>query len=213
MAQPDLAVNTVVLVQLIGNVNGQRIINTFHYRTDTSPAPATSYRLFLDKLFLKLNAANEIIQKYQACMTVDYTLERVRIQPVYPTRQRYVDYPLTISGTFSGGTYLTVAQNLAASIKRVTNFIGASGVGRVQMVMPNGQASGGFIVDVNGYKTALDDFGATFLHQYLTASPVANWIPCLFGAGYVPSGVYDLVDGEVENTVRTMHRRTTFLGE
>ncbi len=214
MPIPDLASNTVALVSLVGNLNSQRIISTFHYRLSSSPTPGTEYIDYLDKLFAGLDTAGALIPKYLACLTSDYTLERVRIQPVYPTRQRYVQYPLLASGTF--GTPVvdkTPNQNLAASVKRVTNFIGSSGVGRVQMPTPNNQTSGGFLVDVNGYVTALQDFGNTFLDDIVTVTPTATWKPCLFGPGYVTTGVYDLVDWEVESTVRTMHRRTTFLGE
>lgn len=211
MPLPDLAANTVVLVTFMGNCNGQRIINTFHYRAATAPLPGTPYDSYMNRLFIGLNGIGGLIQRFIDCMSANYTLEGVRLQPVYPTRQRYIYYPLLLSGNFP--VFLATAQNSAASIKRVSNVVGPSGVGRIQMVIPEQQASGGVVVDVNGYVTALQTLGGQFLPAIVTATPTMTWNPCLYGPGYVTTGVCDLVNWQVEDTVRTMHRRTNFLGE
>lgn len=214
MPLPDLAANTVVLASFVGNCNGQRIINTFHYRLSTAPTVGVQYDSYMNKLFLQMNAAGAIIDRFCRALTADYTLEKVRLQPVYPSRQRYINYPLTVSGSFNSPSgVLSPNQNMASSIKRVSNAIGPKGVGRIQMILPERQSSGGFLVDVNGYKTALQTLGGNFLDQYTTVTPNATWIPTLYGPGYTTTGINDLVNWEVEDTVRTMHRRTTFLGE
>jgi len=212
MALPDLPTNSVVLVSFIGNCNGNRIINTFHYRCAVVPAPATEYDNFLDKLFLGINAAGGIIPTFLDTQASNYTLEKVRIQPVYPDRLRYRNYLLLSSGTWAADSQ-TVNQTSACSIKRVTNYVGQSGVGRVQILVPDGQFSGGNIVDVNGWIAKANIFAVAMGDDVVTAAPVMTWKPCLYGPGYVTTGVYDVVDWEVETTIRTMHRRTNFLGE
>lgn len=211
MPLPDLAANTVVLVSFIGNCSNQRIINTFHYRARDAGIPGTQYSAYLDTLFTELTAVGALLSKFRAAMPANYTIEEMRIQPVFPTRQRYISYPLVLSGTWP--VDLNSMQNIAASIKRVTNKVGPAGVGRIQVVPPDGQTFNGSFVNVNGYITALQDLGNTFLDNLTTAAPGQVWIPVLFGPGYAPGTLNDLVNWQVETTVRTMHRRTTFLGE
>lgn len=207
-----LPANSVVLVSAVGNCNGQRIINTFHYRMDSAPSASIDYQLYLDALAAELISGTGLITAFRAALPANYTIEKLRIQPVFPTRMRYNSTSLVLSGTFPGG-FLATAQNQAASVKRVSGRIGPAGVGRVQMVAPEQQASGGFFVDVNNYLSKLADFGSKFLDVITTITPAMTWVPVLYGPAYSFAGLDDLIDWEVEPTVRTMHRRTTFLGE
>lgn len=204
--------NSVILVTFFGNCNGQRIINTFHYRCSVANVPTTDYSAYMDAFTGVILGATNLVPLFLACMPANYTLEKVRTQPVFPTRLRYISTPLTASGTFPGG-FLCNAQNTAASIKRVSGAIGPKGVGRIQCVLPDGQASGGTLIDVNNYISALQDLGGQFLLNVVTTTPTQTWVPTLFGPSYTSTGVNDLINWEVEDTVRTMHRRTSFLGE
>lgn len=212
MAVIPLPDNSVVLVSAIGNCNGQRIINTWHYRCSVPNVSTNDYSDYIDALTAELIGGTGLISKFRACLPANYTIESLRIQPVFPSRIRYLTTNLVLSGTFPGG-FLASAQNMAASVKRVSARIGPVGVGRVQMVLPDGQASGGFLVDVNTYIGKLQDFASAMLDPIITTTPSQNWKPCMFGPNYSGTGNDDLINFEVEPTVRTMHRRTTFLGE
>lgn len=211
MAIPDMPDGSVLFVSFRGNLNSQRIISTFHYRPTATFTAGTPYTDYLTAFYGQINGAGNLIESFLDVLGSDYTLEEVRIQPVFPTRLRYASFGAPASGTWVPD--LSSQQNIAASVNRKGILAGRQGIGRVQVPLVDGQASGGFLVDVNGYVTKLNIFATEMLSNVITVTPTATWVPCL-GAGATASlGLNDLMSASAESTVRTMHRRTTFLGE
>jgi len=210
MPTPTLDNNALILVSMVGNLGGQRILGTFYYRVSTPPAAPTAFDVALNALVSKINSAGNLADKYLACLGGSYTLEYVQAQQIAPTRLRYVTGGVPQSGTFPD--FDNTTANIAASIERFSAAPGNQGYGRIQMPLPDGQCIDGNLVDVNGYVTALDTLGLQMLQPITTVGTVFTVTPCMQAVGATGVDTYDLIGKRTQPTVRTMHRRTVGLG-
>jgi len=205
---PDLPNNTLLLVSFRGILNGQRIITTFHYRAAGNPTAGTTYVAYLDKLYLLIAAGLQT--KYLDVMPANYLLEVTRLQPIQPMRLRYTEYTVGAPGTLVDNSN---TQNLALSIKRVAVTAGPKGVGRVQIPVAAENVLAGEI-DMGGPLWAnAGIFGVEMIAVQTTVSPGMTWNPCLPAQNGTNTGDWDLFEFGLEQTARTMHRRTVGLGE
>ena len=210
MPVTPLSANAQLFVTMRGELNAQRILNTFQYHLVGTPDPLLDYHDYLDVFLTAFGGAGGMIEKYMQCMPANYVLDRVRLQPTYPVRLRYGDYVMGTTGEFANSAK---TSNLAASIRRVTDVLGRRGVGRVQMPLPEDTFLEGKLSDADGYVTDLGVFGVQMLEPITTVSPAAVWEPVIFTVvgGIASTGV--LIDAVPEDTVRVMRRRTVRLGE
>lgn len=202
--------NSVINIQFFGMLNNQRIITLFQFKFDGNTAPATDYTDYMSELFEALDQPGQLRTDLEGCLPNNYVTEFVRLQPVYPTRLRAVDFTWTSTGLYSqaAGT-----SNLASSIERYSKLNRRRGVGRVQVPTPSGVFANG-ILSTAGYITALTALSVAMRSDLTTSDPgtIGTWLPVIHNTS-AAQPLTSYVDGtSVKTTVRTMHRRTVGLG-
>lgn len=212
MPEPNLgdsAVGQVYMVTSFGRLNGQTIINTFHYRlTEVATVPLTVWEMY-EALMEDLSAPDDLFDKLLDAVSTSFVQEKVRVQLLYPTRRMFRDFDGNGGGTRVG---TALPQNVAASIGRKGDGIGRTGIGRVQIAgliesdNNAGNLSAGAITVLQplanqiGTSLALDGGGGL-------ADPVIFSSPPQGNPNYVV-----ISQTQVQNTVRVMRRRTVGLG-
>lgn len=210
MPAPVIPIQPNAVVELIfwSNLAGQKILNTFQYKMASPPPVDLDYRLELNNIADKIQEAGGMQDKYVAACPTNQNIERFTLQPIWPIRQRYLSYNVTLPGGATTGS--TNTANLAASIKRVGDVIGRRGVGRVQIpATKNGVVAG--IVDPTYIAADLIGLADQMVLGFSTSTPI-EWQPVLFGVTGGIAHTAVVIDTEVESTARTMHRRTVGLG-
>jgi len=192
-----------------GRLFEQVIMNTFRYQAVGTPNPATDYRTYLDDFFSKIELAGGLQEKYLSTLPTNLTVYKKTVQTYWPIRQRYVSDTMSEAGTSSFITASTA--NVAASIKRMSDTIGPRGVGRVQIPVPAGAMIDGHLQPT--YMTGeLQDLADQMIETIPGLLGDINWVPVLFGVTDDVAHTSEIYATEVEDTVRTMHRRTVRLG-
>jgi len=206
-----VAVNDIFQVTLRGDLLSQEILSVLHYRVNILGTASTE-ATFLADLADTLNASGAgcpLVDKYIAAAGNNYTLQAVRAQRVYPARTVYVE---AVSGTPGGQAGACLTANNAASIFKRTNTPGRMGVGRLQYgLVPGLKYTGGTIENV--YKTGpLLDVASAVIFTFVTTLFTTEMRPCLYNPNAVGPKFSDLFVTGVEDTARTMHRRTLRVG-
>jgi hypothetical protein len=202
---PDVS---TINVQMFGTCEGQRIINLFQYELTSIPNPGIDYSNYLNGLSAAIIAPGGLFDSFMGASANNYELDFIRLQPVYPQRLRFIDYPQSAFGT--SGSNATTA-NIAASIERFSRTGKRRGIGRVQIVVPAGVFDGGVIVN-GAYLTKLGTLAAVIPLQLNSTSPLLTTQPVLRNTAN-PQPLSEPVEGTaLKTTVRTMHRRTVGLG-
>jgi hypothetical protein len=208
MALPPLPAQSVANVQMFGTLAGQRIITLFQYQITDTPSLGTPYTDYLQALYNQLTVANNLFDSYLDVMSVNYTLDFVRIQPVWPTRLRFVDFVRADPGAWP---FVANTPNIATSIERWSVSGKRHGIGRIQLPTPSGAYANGLITD-NAYKAVITTLATVMKADVPTVAPVAVWKAVILNAA-IPNPVPREVNGTTPKTeVRTMHRRTVGLG-
>lgn len=206
-----LPTNSIVQLSIFSTLFDQRIINTCRFQFTGVPDPAVDYRQYLGAMSAQLEIAGGLIEDFKDTYPTNLTVQWYRLQPIWPTRLRYMQFLVGAGGTSSFAEARTA--NLAASIRRVSDVIGPGGVGRVQIPVPEATVANGKL-DVDYMNSELTDLANELKQPVVTGAPAATWTPVLFGknaAGLIHTG--EIIDASPEDTVRTMHRRTLRLGE
>lgn len=214
MAVIPLDAGAVLQVNFFGTLHGQRVMNTFHYMADATPDPLVDYRTYISALKDQLATVDTgLIATLNALWPNNAYMDHMKIQPVYPERQRYVQYPLAIDGTVGDDAD---TANVAMSIRRNAEVIGRMGVGRVQIPLADLYRVDGY-VDLAALIIPLEAFTDALLAIITTVTPAMTWQPILFGISLDPLAPYvntsPLFTATPEDTIRVMRRRTVRLGE
>jgi len=208
---PDVLINEGFLVSFFGSMNSQRIMNTFMYYTQSvSGTPRALDDYYVD--FLADTTFVQLKNSFLACLSQEYRLNYVRIQNVAP--QRYVG--LNVDFEEDGGLVAgNITQNVSVSITRQGVIADRHNNGGIRLVAPAYETwiNGGEITAT--YKALLDDLADNMLLDIVTTSGGSNITarPCLYYFVPPSTDVFrPLFDTTVQNTVRTMHRRTKGIG-
>lgn len=206
-----LAAGDLLQITYMGSLYGQQIMTVLHARCKTPPTGTPQTELVLDDLAVKISdpVTFDLTAKYMAAACDEFNFTACRVQRVKPTRSIYAEAPMTQTGHAGPGV---PAANIAASIEKRSLVPGRKGVGRVQFApLPATAIGSGYIQDA-----WLLGFGADFaekLYGTFIGGPLYNsgeyrW--CLPAGG--ADEAYDIWDALIQDTVRTMHRRTVGLG-
>jgi len=206
-----LPLQSVIVVQAWGELCDQTILNSWYYRCLTSnpPDPLIDYRQYLDGIKDELVAAGGLEEQYLDALPANYTLMKWRIQPIWPTRLRYKDYERITAGTNQG---TSVTANLAISVSRFSVQGGRRGIGRLQVpAITEHLLNGKYIA--GGYGAVLQDLADEMkLDINVGGFTPLDLTPVLFNFRAPNPTAYHVDETFVQNTVRTMHRRTVGLG-
>jgi len=209
MAAP--AIGMITAVSFVGDCNGQRILNTIHYRMTSAWSQATIsayYTAFFNQI--KPTGAFDICSTFLDILSQDYTLADMRIQVVYPVRFRSALFHIGAVGTVNDSCS---AQNVAMSIEKFTELSGRSQVGRIHVGGLGSTAyNAGFVAGPTRIKGALWT-DKLFLPVFEDLGPGDNR-PVLYHPKANANPKYnDIVGFNVKDTLRTQRTRTVGKGE
>lgn len=212
MSPPVLPTGSTILVTFRGNCCGQQIRNTFYYRCESNGVLNAMNSVFsaLDTAFL---AAGQLVPRFLDCVPTNYGMTGRSYQAITPTR--YAKF--TVEANTNGLCVPNApTANTAVSITRKTAGATRKDIGRIQLVAAGNDANDDVINFENGIISnvlyaKLELLASKMLSEYTalnyTCYPVMG--P---GIGIENQPRY-IVETTVQETVRTMHRRTVRLGE
>lgn len=207
-----LAVNDIIQVSFDGDLLGQRILSVLHYAVQ-SLGTSTNELANLTDLADTIEtggAGVPIADKYLDAAAQNYTLQRIRTQRVSPARTIYVEAVRADTGTIATDADLS---NVAASLFKRTGTPGRMGIGRLQFApIPKTKLVHG-VLDSTYKTTELKDLADSMVLGITGAAFGTVYVPCLYNptaAGLKFSQLFEVI---VEDTTRTMHRRTLRVGE
>ena len=209
-----LALNDIIQVSVRGLLFGQRILTVLHYRVSTA-AGVTSAEAQLGEFsedFANNLGGVTVLFDMRAAVGGQYVFKEVRAQRVYPTRTVYRSTLIDVTGTHVDDA---TTANIAASITKQTARPGRMGVGRIQLAgIPQTMIVAGAL-NPDYMAGELTTLGEAIVDDAYT-SPTEGWVatPCLFNPAFDGAQKWaDLLTFTVNDSLRTMHRRTLRLGE
>lgn len=206
-----LAVDDVIQVSLRGTLFGQRILNILHYAVNIASGGGT--QLQLDDIAVSIGADTgsvPIAGDMLATLSNAYKLDEVRAQRIHPIRTPYSQSLPGVAGGLAGQPN---TANIALSITKRGLNAGRTGIGRVQIAGLPAAAWIGGSLDVATFGAAITTMKNTFASSYNPAVFAITLVPVIFNPGGAAPH-YQVVNSWVtQETARTMHRRTLFLGE
>jgi len=209
----DLDSGQIILFTAEGRCNGQKIMFTHHYFVEQVTGVIEMQEGLEEFIDLRMSDAGaDIFQTdYLNCLPDNYALERFTAQCVYPVRSRKFIREIADAGNIANDA---LTPNLAAVIELWTELAGRSQVS-CKHIGPLAQSVGWYVDGVlhNDYKVLLG-----LLKDVLTddVTIAARWsfLPCIFHRDPDAEPYFDyIIAGQVQETVRTMRRRTVGLGE
>jgi len=204
-----LANGDKIRASIFSSIFGQRIILTrvYDFIGAGLPGQTVPEALFEAGKLLFDNGANDVLDKYIACMPTNLSIDFWRMQVIKPTRSVLVDE--VVAGTGGYGDVATTA-NTAGTITFRTDFAGRNQVSTVHVgPLPVNAFDNGALNNL--YRTALAGLGDV-LDQGIDGALFIGGIlaPIILH----PDGTKDNIFSHVVGTkVRTMRRRTVGYGE
>lgn len=204
-----LPLNAITQMTFVGSLFEQRIINTFHLQFQGTPSPSVDYRDYYDALLDTVSEPLGMKAKFLAITPTNYTLLSIRLQTIWPTRQRYVERGINEPGGDAPG--LALSANSAYSIRRVSDVIGPRGVGRIQIPigatwMDEGNVAAAAAAPIAAFTPYMET-------SLFTVGPDAEYLPVLFGVSGGTAHTSEVIEAQQEYTIRVMRRRTLHVGE
>lgn len=204
---PVSAVDDIFQVQIWCTLFGQKTISTLHYRVITAPTP-TDVLVISDQLagFVG-NAPGGICEELEAIVSPNLSIDFVRAQRVYPTRQPYVDYGVYAFGTLTGdalppGATLQIAKRTVIAAPGRTGHMAVSGVPIDKTV--NGIFTSAFLTLCEPLEDALETSITLISSGYVLRAVVLHQSDPLLSEG--------ILQCEAQQSVRTMRRRVVGRG-
>jgi len=205
----DVANGDVLEVTIQGVMNSQRVLHVLHYELNDLPAPTDGPTLIDDfNLVFNVPGAGSYIGDFAAVVCDSYKFQTVVYQWIFATRRARIVY---VPAVLQGEVATTAAPvNLAVAITRRTDDPGPSGHGTIHLAgvpLENIDAS---LLKPDALPL-YDDIVAQ-QEEMITAGGGANLYPVVFPK-LNPALFKRIVSGQLQQTVRTMHRRTVGVGE
>jgi len=204
---PNVDVDDKFQVVFWGQCNGQRILNTFGYVAAEIGSAAVKLDAAYTQILDKLTGVGSIEAHLIAVSSANYTLDRITVQLVKPDRWMPATRTINLPGALPDAAQ---TQNVAASIERRGIRARRTNVGRIQVMIPQGEDyinAGLLMVD---YKGELNGLAGAMLEK-IEFGVGGNLYPAIWPAGVI--GDYaPIVATRVQDTVRVMRRRTVGLG-
>lgn len=206
-----LQVGDILLVQCVGQLHDQTIINTAHYVVGVASSTGSTN----DQVYHLANVlgnglgGNKFKENLLKAACPQYILEKVTAQRIYPTRTYAAEYPVGEPGLLELECTLS---NIAVSISRRSDSATRDGQGRWQFAgVPASKYDSGMVQ--LGYRTGeLATFANELMLPVQGTLYAVNWRPCLYTPKNLPDRYRVISSVIVQDTVRTMHRRTVRVG-
>lgn len=208
VTMPTLTDGDRVQVTLLGQLLGQRFMNTFLYRAEIL-GPAVDMVNAFGKLFLELNDATGLIASWQDVLPDNAMNLTCWIQTIRPVRGRRLIYSIAGSGEWEGSANVS---NLQASITRQGPGTGPREQGGIRIPISEGAeaVAGGYVTVLMENK--LQVLADVMKENVPIATPDVVFVPQVgLPAGALAS--FDLFDTTIQTTVRVLRRRTVGRGE
>lgn len=208
MAVPA-AVGQIYQVTFRCSLFNQRVLNTFKYRLDVLPAAASTDDI-ADRIDARISTAANLIADWRATQPIQITLLFVDVQCLWPIRVRKKSYAKNQAGLYVDNGAINV--NSAISITRRGTLATRHSVGRLQLIAPMGADTidEGAIANA-GYRSALEDLAEQMLQPIVPGT--AEVLTPVLTRNPVDANYEYVTDTVVQETVRTMRRRTVGIGE
>jgi len=196
----------ILLVTLVGVLEEQQILNTFHYGV-SGISGAPSQVAFGTEVFAKLNAAGELFEKFFDCCPPAYHCTYAWVQFLAPVRYQKQIFEVDVVGQFAKNAN---TANAASVITRRGALANKHNVGSLHIPYPNldDAASNGVISDA--LKNPLDLLCAKVKFEY-TLATLGQIQPILWDGDGTASAV-PITSAITQTTIRTMRRRTVGRG-
>lgn len=206
-----LQVGDILLVNCVGSLFAQTIINTSHYVVGVSASVGSTNDqvAHLANVIGNGLGGNLFKNKLLLAAPEEYSLIDVVAQRIWPTRTYAFKYGVGEGGQF--GQHCTT-PNVAASLGRLSDSATRDGQGRWQFAgVPASSIDMGTIV--GAWKiNELTDFAQQLMLPVQGTTYAVNWRPCLYTPKNLPDRYRTITSVRVMDTLRTMHRRTVQVG-
>jgi hypothetical protein len=207
-----LNANDLVTVDVLGTIFNQRIITTFPYvvsQASLTNDTITACKAIAD--YWQSGAVSPFLS-FLACCPQNYTADWIRVQRVYPTRNRSYSSPVNLPGTDANDA---TTANSAASIERAAALAGRKYVGRISIpaLAPFNQVDGMVLA---AFKVKMGTVASKMLNVYAptTGDGMLQITPCLIHRvktgtppHWVITGASQLYTAIPQDTVRTQRSR------
>jgi len=203
-----LAVNDVIQVTVIGEKDGQAVLNVFHYQCTVAPStgtPADNMTSLVNQLWAV--DAGELETLWMDVMPADYVLLAARGQRVAPTRSAYVEVALIDNGEIAADTMDTA--NLAWVFVKQSELAGRRGKGTTHMLLPASTWIENGRIGTEGAAAR-----ASLLGQIPNQTSPAGggvFVPIIYHPNFSPN-FSRITHCTQKSEVRTMRRRTVGRG-
>lgn len=209
MAGYTLADGDLVQTNILMTQSSQRLINTFHWRFETTGGPTDGPTALNALNSLLISDGTWFLQEARAIQSVSLSYDYVVSQKIRPDRWRPVTTPV---GQLGAVVTPAPVQNVAVSLSRygLQSYRGATGRVQAPGIVPADVASGKLTT------TALTAWNAvaqtlTFTQQPVTAQ---NFVPVLSKLVGATGYSFQYITGALaQQTIRVMHRRTVSVGK
>lgn len=200
-----LADGSIVLLTALGTANGQRLMQTSHYRYN-NPGGWPDYTVPLGELIDIIQLAGDYQDDLRAIAHSSWTLDAWVAQPVYPTRlqkiSRNVGLPGSVGGTGTPQNVCPVITRKGAVAARYS-ISAWHGPPVAATSMVGGVLTAGLIA-------ALDDIGADLIETRTLAT--SGTMTAVIWSPATPARITELETTETQDTARVMRRRTVRVG-
>jgi len=199
----------VLQLSFFGLYQSQRIINTWNLEIDQFEPEDLDYEEYVNALIDDFLITDGVVEKLQDTWIATYTVQEVRVQKVYPTRERAVIRTVTALGAISGtGAPANVAAVVTKQGDAAGRFAQGSwhhcGVPSASLTTTGGVAAG-YADDIKNALQAIVDIGSPTGFDGSTAQSVL-WSP------KVPARKTPITNLVAQSTSRVMRRRTVGVG-
>jgi hypothetical protein len=204
----NVNLNDIYLLTIKSTWHGQTILSTFPYKVTALPAGPINVTGSYGAVAVAFNAVGAPnLNNYRASVPPQLTMDELWVQSVQPTR--FVKF---ISALGTAGTFPQASNtaNLAGVIERRGEQANRHNVGSLHVPLANldpGASAGTISAAFLGAASAL----ASSLQTPM--SPAVGWTmtPCLFSKTLTTAAPV-IFSTKVQQTIRTMRRRTVGLG-
>ena len=202
-------VSDLIEVSFRGHCEQQTILNIFHYRVVSSSSVSSDVadNFTLAAYLAGQTAEGQVLKEYLDLLPTNYTLDKVRVQKILTTRSQYAE---ATSGVLGFWPALSNNTNLAAVLTKQGSTGTRRAIGSIHIgpISETAQDRG----RVNAaYKTDLESFGTVWRTPFTVPANNINYRLVIYNPNVIPY-YQDVSALVIQDTVRTMRRRTVGLG-
>lgn len=198
----------IVLVTIESRMSNQQVMTLLAYRVKIGSPPSIDGRAVLTTFNQALNAAGDLVQLYQDCMSNDVKQVRTKVQKIHPLRMSYIErFAVNPDGAVAEDMLST---NLAVVVTRKGEAAGRHSIGNLHLYgCPKSFTTDG---EVNGTGVvAYSDLMTKMREEYTVGLASTVLEPIIYNRT-TPSASERVQNLQLQLPLRIMRRRTVGLG-